>query len=680
MGVALWGVVFGLSGSPPAVFASTPPTTGDIKVVAHSPLRLLGVKENSSANVLSIRPDFISATTGWIADKRGLLKTVNGGAAWSSMPTPKGTVQAVAFSSSQTGWVLMATQLPTSSIAASQTGSFTLYRTTDGGSRWQKEWAGTLPDSLQTNVVGLQALSDRSVILHMGNRLLITHNAGLKWQSVRFPGQSIAAINFLSPQTGTVVTISITEADGPDRLSIWQTTDSGKHFTRTFQSKNAYFTDVQLGEEQHQGVVLAWDTMSWDTRLFWTKNSGKSWTATAKPLIDGRVFPDQPVFLSVSHVLLPAGGGAGPLPSSLWASNDGGEHFHPLNTLADWRQLQLSRAFSSTVYGLSTAGNGNQLLKSTNDGRSWAQVYPSLRPTENISFVSATHGFGLGTETNPTAVLITTDGGTSWRVVGELPIGSQISALAFSNTRDGLAVADQPRSPQLQVYRTIDGGHTWHLVKRGELPKATDPVIAKMGLIDPATLTVFSSQNWLLGANGYPQLFTLATKNAGQSWSLVAQMADPPGAVEDFAFASPTNGWMSLLKTEKSGITPPSTTIERLDAAGHSWRAAWKLPAGVGIEGIARDGVKDGWLIGVVPWLSMKQRMVVYRTTSGGNSWQVYTSPVVGGAWPISPPPNLTNVYPVDFVNAKDGWLLTQNGLLQTTSGGQTWKNPVLAK
>lgn len=595
------------------------------------------------------------------------------------LSTPEGSLQNLAFVNAQSGWVLLD---PTSSASVHSKTSqganssqppltpWVILHTANSGETWQTQWTGEVASNQQGGTY-LQVIDSTTAFVVAGGRLLGTENRGTSWTSLGPAGQQVESAEFSSSHAGLVVTIGKVQSDGSTQLTIWSTKDGGTHWTPRFKTPSGNWSNVELSQYASNTIVLAKDLNTFNTYSFVSHNNGQSWQTNLAPSMSGRVFPSKPVYESASTVLVAAGGGAGPLPSSFSLSTDGGLHFQTANGSVYWRTLWLSRAFGSVIYGGSTAGNGQQLLKSVDDGRSWRQVYPALLPTENVSFVSGTEGFGQGIATDPGAVLSTTDGGQSWHLTGQLPQGGQVTAFSFRNLQDGLAVVNQPRTPQLQVYQTTDGGQTWKLVT-GALPSNTTPIIQQMGLINPATVIAFSTKDWMVGASGYPKLYTFHSVNSGASWGESAEANDPPGSLEDYAFASPEHGWMSMLLTPKSGVTTTATVMYRLDFANHVWNPAWTVPDGVSIAGIARNGLQDGWLVGLggSPWTGTHEPFVVYRTTNGGQSWEKFVS---SKAFP-SMPPGPANVYEVSFPNAKDGWILTSEGLLHTTDGGQSWQ------
>jgi photosystem II stability/assembly factor-like uncharacterized protein len=63
---------------------------------------------------------------------------------------------------------------------------------------------------------------------------------------------------------------------------------------------------------------------------------------------------------------------------------------------------------------------------------------------------------------------------------------------------------------------------------------------------------------------------------------------------------------------------------------------------------------KDGWVVG--------DSGVILRSTDGGESWQRQTCPIED------------YLFTVDFIDIKNGWICSRNSILRTTNGGKNWE------
>jgi photosystem II stability/assembly factor-like uncharacterized protein len=80
---------------------------------------------------------------------------------------------------------------------------------------------------------------------------------------------------------------------------------------------------------------------------------------------------------------------------------------------------------------------GDFLVHTTDGGKSWAQVYPIIRPIRDISFVDNLHGFGLWQLSDLGALLYTDDGGKSWSKIMNFPLDYNTSRISFVDRKNG---------------------------------------------------------------------------------------------------------------------------------------------------------------------------------------------------------------------------------------------------
>ncbi|HEX9106654.1 MAG TPA: hypothetical protein VF832_05495 [Longimicrobiales bacterium] len=217
-----------------------------------------------------------------------------------------------------------------------------------------------------------------------------------------------------------------------------------------------------------------------DARLYRTVDGGRSWTQqwrSTRPGIfldgvrcwDGRravAFGD--ALDGHMVVLVTADGGATWSPPSVLPAAPPGE----AGFAASGTALEVGaagRAWLVTGGGGGASSTRARVHRTVDYGRSWSVVQTSLAAAKTaglfgVAFRDAKHGLAVGGEyTQPRApgakVLATSDGGRSWRLVGEAaPTGVRYGvAWPAASGRGAFAVAVGPTGSGY----TVDGGRSW---------------------------------------------------------------------------------------------------------------------------------------------------------------------------------------------------------------------------
>jgi photosystem II stability/assembly factor-like uncharacterized protein len=271
----------------------------------------------------------------------------------------------------------------------------------------------------------------------------------------------------------------------------------------------------------------------------------------------------------------------------------------------------------------------------------------------------------------------------SWQLLATLP-GAIIHDLVFVSAKVGYAAAEGG-----QVWKTTDGGKTWHMVLNLGYPyyfygvAASGKVIAVTGFIDSATDqsgvlrrsedggTTWSS-DVILTSNAWLQRIRFANANDGLILDLgdgSAQYTTDGGATSSEwtpVVANPDDGWfgpqfslLPNLHARASGInfcTSPNS--------GARWTCGPSVDS-VFDGAVFFQGDSLGWVGGGE--ISPNVEGWVHLTTNGGKTWSART---LDGPWPIRQ---------LIFVTSKIGWAAGGNiysdvgGIYFTSDGGQTW-------
>ena len=225
--------------------------------------------------------------------------------------------------------------------------------------------------------------------------------------------------------------------------------------------------------------------------------------------------------------------------------------------------------------GTTYAWPGDSLLVTTDGGVSWRPVLDGTGADNNgiwgFDLLSATEGWVVGV----TSLHATTDGGRTWQTLAE-PAGRYLVTVDFTTARDGLGLTTGGA-----LVATRDGGRTW-----------TD---ARLG--QPATaLCATGSRAYAVGQSG--QLY--ASADSGASW----QPTGPSPAARVATWAQltchGTHAWAALQPlTMRNHVslgqdyqvlsTSDAGTTWRSETASDHGRAATGAPAAVASSALSAD-------------------------------------------------------------------------------------------
>ncbi len=232
--------------------------------------------------------------------------------------------------------------------------------------------------------------------------------------------------------------------------------------------------------------------------------------------------------------------------------------------------------------------NTSAILASTNGGSSWS-VVKSQVPVGRIKFVSSNIGWGL----NPqgTELYLTKDGGASWKEV-LLPAGNESQTVFKSLTlpiffgQTGVLLA-QPKSGNALVETTNNSGKTWtpyttpFQALPTMAPTVLGPICQTCVAVGSEPFVAINSTTFIYLAAG--KLYR--TANGGQNWISVRTntISAVVGSLGDHSvagplqFSSPNSGWAittsdNLLLTRDGGahfssVIPPCHSFQEQSCA-----------------------------------------------------------------------------------------------------------------
>ena len=546
-----------------------------------------------------------------------------------TLPDTGQGIKAYDFLNEQVGWV--ATGLGWTEHTPSA-----LLSTRDGGKTWK----------LLVNEVGEVTRRLSFVSPQLGWRIFswgkvqITQDGGLSWSPFSLGAEEDCAIDlhFVDAQNGWVITCS---------YDLLRTQDGGKTWTLlpeppapapggwqavNFLNRNhgwAAFTDHATDSSRF--LIL---TETFDGGQTWqiVYNSEKQTPESAMlPLgIHGLTFSD------ALRGWLASGG-------DIYATQDGGATWQIVKSGATnplYNILQVNRHLGFAVVDAGGPGR-DALMKTSDGGRSWAQIYPPLFPLGELQFFDAQQGIGIGTAYDLGAILKTTDGGRTWKLFSS--IGTTIETvyhLSFADPQHGWVMAQdcpgQADCGKTALYRTTDSGQTWERFPADGL--------SFIDLVTPSIGYTFKDGLWfitrdagktvehIIGMAGITQVSfadpqygwglarsnILATADGGYNWRPI-----PLGAIPyQISYLPGGIGWVT---TQLCAPPPacPKTLLQTQDD-GLTWKAIY-LPT-LFIAGMRISTAQDGWLRGG-EHAGMKGGYILgvdhlYVTHDGGFTWE----------------------------------------------------------
>jgi photosystem II stability/assembly factor-like uncharacterized protein len=292
-------------------------------------------------------------------------------------------------------------------------------------------------------------------------------------------------------------------------------------------------------------------------------------------------------------------------------------------------------AFISAQDGwLATASSlGWTLAATTNGGSGWHRVFSTvpLAPAYGVSLVNGTLGYGLGSarSSNGDVVLRTDNGGSTWTVIGQVPLTGGSPAVSFVTAQTGWVLGGE------QVWGTTDGGAHWTSLATG--------LMAGGG--PPAHMDFVNTRDGCVGGGppnvNHPDY--LMTTDGGRTWT---------------AAQSQLSLWACAARA--AGLGAPATTP--YCAQHRTTFGAYLVPLGYGESYVGPTSTESGGNLRVAwlqCWIGTE---VLYVSTNGGRTWSGHG---LAGALP--------SCDPFSFTSGRDGWCFDAGSLLRTTDGGAHW-------
>lgn len=339
--------------------------------------------------------------------------------------------------------------------------------------------------------------------------------------------------------------------------------------------------------------------------------------------------------------------------SSRSADNGVLERFAPQSATTWWAIVQSNLTARSWV------------VRTVDGGRHWQDVSPPVKIVASSAFIGARAAWieaGALHVGRTEPVYRTLDGGLTWHPVGNVPGDCRLD---FVDRRHGwcIGIGAATGSETVDLVRTTDGGASWTLASRtgiydngstsGALPFACDKTI---GFTSP---TLGWAAQYCAG--GSPHLFV--TRDAGIHWKALAPIRLPkrllPPAGEGLSLPA-VSGPRITVSVDVGGLPRGATVIATSRNGGASWDTHL-------IPGSSRYCSVD--LVDVKHWL-VSDGATLASTGDAGRHWETWTPTVrmkdtVGATLPLS---FLSPRLGFAILNGNDG------PLWWSRDGGRTWR------
>ncbi|KAA3615590.1 MAG: T9SS C-terminal target domain-containing protein [Calditrichaeota bacterium] len=626
--------------------------------------------------------DFVNNEIGWISAGNRLLKTTDGGLTWDAVPLNEGwSVERIDFINEFIGWGFGPYY-----DEIEETESEIIIKSEDGGHSWsiQKEFKDA--GFGYWGEGRIQAIDD-SIVFIIGYRIHKTINGGIDWLDIspNLEGRRLYSISFIDSETG-IITGSYD--DGPTTKGlILKTNDGGNswqeiiipEFTTIYnlQFINDSTANFLAKKEYEQGNIDYFLCATTDTLNNWTiKTQGEVGIYSFYSINQSKIFAIMEDTTSWY------------IPSNIMKSLDGGANWEVITT--NYGNAYISSIFINKddmgfALGIGAWGIGYDypfILNSTDGGDNWSLqkfTYSIL----DIQFIDKNNGFavcrGIGFHALLGLVLITDDGGVSWKV------NSNISGVSsfFNNDQTGFILSDN------HIYKTNDFGSRWKVVYENNFDENGYDLRGKDIFFTDDDL------GWAVGkSSSVDRPIILGTSDGGENWDLAWEYQDS-----------------SVLEYSLNSIHAVNNTAWAVGEYGmivkYTEHDQWQVQSSntdLPLKDIFFNDENHGWIAGGYIQSRNKIHPLLLRTGDGGASWQeipdfnyeindMYFENNLHG-WAVGEDTSFNYViletfdggtswsiqldhfeYPLYVIDFKDGfgWVTGEFGLILRTSDGNTW-------
>ena len=506
-----------------------------------------------------------------------------------------------------------------------------LYHSPNGGTTWRK--VGTIRDGAVVFELLVDPDSARTLYAATSRGAYLSTDAGAEWNEISFAGSSTGlgcralAIDPWSPRNMYLGSIG---------RGMFRSTDHGKSWTQVIPAEDPSLalgevSSIAINVQHPDEIYAAFAT----TGLMRSTDRGLSWIRTT-PEYTTSAAPITRILLSPSTdgtILY------GTASGNIFKSVDGGRSWSPTR-----QGLEADRVLSLVVDpndpAVVYAGTGNGILRSSDFGTSWHSLSGSLPAIPvAVSLGSSPAGVTLYAYGPGIGLQRSTDRGAGWSPIDQNLGGATVTLLDADRSGTALYAASGAVVLRFDAERSL-----WRAASGG----------LRGGAIH--TLTVDSDSAQVVYAS--TEIGVFKTVDGGQSWhqtlrklSMAPDLLVPHPWIPTRLIASGEQGiWVSTDKGNSWGQAQPVKDPFRVSALGFS-------PSNAGvIYGCTEDGVistSDGGFLWGAARFGMEPTPIAaiaietdnprtvyawgrdgsgFRSTNGGLEWSSYPSPWPSGA------------------------------------------------
>ncbi len=326
-----------------------------------------------------------------------------------------------------------------------------IYATADGGLKWRGSFYNPGEGTIYWSFPDRRDI----YVTAWDNGVFVSHDLGRTWKRVWPPLSPIGPISFSSPSDA----IGVGAPSGPDGIddtAILRSTDGG----RSWKSWGRIATEGAVAQlvrvSRREVVALASGANDFGpVTLFRSDDNGRNWRklSTLKTGKDSMASFDS-LSLSGSDAYLFASNGR------LFSSSDSGMSWRPVSRHADFHGVL---ALGGKNLLATTTGSFTSLYASSDGGHRWKEVPIKVNGTEVSGWeVVASDPQHIWISDGQNMLLRTEDGGRHWtayRFDRGFQAGETFGGLDFVSPTVGFASLSLP--PYHPVLVTEDGGMTW---------------------------------------------------------------------------------------------------------------------------------------------------------------------------------------------------------------------------